>query len=157
MRFRKFRDSDAKAVSQMTKDNLKNVIALAYSKRVIDAWLRVESTPKQLIEEAKKIDGFVAVDKGEIVGSVYLDGNQFRHFYVKRSHQGKGRGSYMVSQLEKVAKKRGYKEVQVKSVLNAVEFYEKCGFRKIKKVLINQSNIKPITFYEILMTKKIIS
>ena len=81
-----------------------------------------------------------------------LQRNEVRTFYVNSTYHGKGVGRKLMENVEKIAKKRGIKKLIVKSSLYAVGFYEKMGFKKVKRII---TKIGKVKFPEIVMEKKI--
>ena len=133
MTIRRFRDSDAPAVSELIVENLKTVNIRDYSEELVDA-LAACRTPQQLLESVEKCDAFVATENGRISGVAMLNGDRMTNVFVHAQMHGRGIGSSLVSRIERLAKKRRIPRLVVDSSITAAGFYTKCGYRTIRKV-----------------------
>ena len=132
MRIRLFRKEDAIKVSYIIKRSLIEVNSIDYPKKVIQ-FLCDAHSPEMLIENSQKKQIFVAVEKNDIIGTASLDENWIGGMFVDPKVHKKGIGTRLITFLEKRARKNGYKFVQLGASLTAYEFYQKKGYKKVKK------------------------
>lgn len=62
------------------------------------------------------------------VGGVQLETGQLLGVFVHPDHMGEGVGSALYERLEDRAREAGLEALTIRSALNAVAFYEACGF-----------------------------
>jgi GNAT superfamily N-acetyltransferase len=148
MKVRKFQNKDARKLSYLIKRALNEVNIKDYPKKVI-VYLSKQNAPSKLIEKSKRRDIYVIVDGDRILGTAGLENNNVFSVFVNPAYHGKGVGQKLMGYIERVAKKRGIDRLKLPSSLTAVSFYEKLGYKKIKKVF-NKS-----TGYAIIMEKKL--
>jgi GNAT superfamily N-acetyltransferase len=151
MKIRKFQNKDARKLSYLIRRALNEVNIKDYPKRVI-VYLSKQNTPSKLIEKSKRRDIYVIVDGDRILGTASLENNNIFSVFVNPTYHGKGIGQRLVGYIERVAKKRGIDRLELPSSLTAVGFYEKLGYKKVKKVFIK---VKSTKGYEIIMEKKL--
>lgn len=78
-----------------------------------------------------EVDGIpVGVGRVHFVDDVTA---QIRSMAVEESWRGKGVGSIVIKELEKIAVEKGAKKIILHSRDNAVKFYEKNGYKVIKQ------------------------
>lgn len=63
------------------------------------------------------------------------DDDELWGLYVHKNYVGKGIGSRLLNIAEKSLKSQGVKVIKIKSTLTARRFYEKHGYKVVKKVL----------------------
>ena len=70
------------------------------------------------------------------VGRIHFTGNlaQIRYMGVKQAHYRKGYGSKLVDALEEIASRHSINKIFLNSRINAIKFYQKNGYRKIRRV-----------------------
>lgn len=74
----------------------------------------------------------VAEDGDQIVGfaQYFPPNNSIEAVHVLPSHIKRGVGKMLMEELEEIAKEQGAKKIMLDSSLNAVGFYDKCGYTK---------------------------
>ncbi|PIZ76663.1 hypothetical protein COY05_00205 [Candidatus Peregrinibacteria bacterium CG_4_10_14_0_2_um_filter_38_24] len=91
---------------------------------------------KRFRDSAYKCKRWVAVEKDRIIGFVeHGDDDELWGLYVHKNYVGKGIGSRLLNIAEKSLKSQGVKVIKIKSTLTARRFYEKHGYKVVKKVL----------------------
>ena len=90
------------------------------------------------LDEKDCIHRMIVDDKRDIVAVGRLQFNdssvaQIRYMAVDPKVQKIGLGKKMIFELEKIAKDNHYTKIILESRETAVEFYEKCGYRVVKK------------------------
>ena len=139
---RRFRPMDAKAASRLMRRNLRQILAKCYPKKTIRGWEK-EFTPSWLVKLAKGSSLFVAIDKGKISGVASLNYHKtlqdrskrwwIRIMFVEPARHGMGIGHKLMEKIVKKAEKQKAASLFANSSLGAVEFYQKMGFKKMKK------------------------
>ncbi len=151
IQIRKFREEDAIEVSDVIKKAFLSIISEEYNKESIEDQIK-ENPPKKLIEKAKKVTYFVAIEKDKILGFGGYDKEKIHTFFVKPEIQRKGIGSKIMERILREAKKDGIKFLKCWATLNAEKFYTSFGFKKGEKLTLQTKN-SPITF--LVMTRKL--
>jgi len=149
MRIRKFRKEDAGKVSYLITTTQRKLFPQHYSKGVVDYFCRIR-TPANTIKASKNRELFVAVEGNRILGVHGLRGSQVRTVFVNPRHHNKGVGRALMEYLFKLARKRKLKKLFVHSSPYAIGYYQKMGFKKIKKIT---GKFKDLRWSEILMEK----
>ncbi len=146
IRVRKFRKEDAVKVSNIIKKGFRSIISDDYPKESVE-WQIRENSPKNLIEKAKEVKYYVAVDGDKIIGFGGYNAEKVHTFFVDPETHGKGVGSMIMERVLSDAKKDGIKSVKCWATFNAVRFYSKFGFKKLKELQF-KSESNSITFME---------
>lgn len=129
IRIRRFRDDDALEASELIRKTLTEVNRKFYPKSVID-YLNNEFSPKFLIELSKDREFFVAIEKSKITGTITIINDYIGTLFVNPEHHHKGIGTKLMETIENLAKKRKIEKLRLNSSINAVDFYEKLGYKK---------------------------
>ena len=125
---------------QVHLDCIKVTCSPYYTKKQIDCWLESQ-TLQRYVSFIKKGEEFIVVvdERNHVIAFGHM-GNRATEgltdevdfevygFYVSSSMQRKGVGSLLYGELEKRALAQGGCGIGVCSTLNAVSFYEACGF-----------------------------
>jgi GNAT superfamily N-acetyltransferase len=85
-----------------------------------------------LLSKSKKYTILVYTEKNIILGMGAISGNDIKRVFVDPKMHGKGIGRKIMDKLESIAKKKHIKELILHAYENAVPFYKKLGYRKIK-------------------------
>ena len=100
-------------------------------------WKQPKGTEKDNLEK-ESIHIIIKNEKRQIIGVGRGHFNspkeaQIRYMAIEKNKQGKGLGSLILKELEKRLKKRGAKYIVLNARESASKFYEKHGYRIIKK------------------------
>ena len=139
IRIRKFKKGDAIKVSNVIKKSFRSIISKNYTKESVEDQIK-ENSPKKILEKAKKVKYFVAVEKGKIVGFGGYNEEKIHTFFVIPERHGKGIGSKILERVLTEAKKDGIKSLKCWSTFNAENFYSSFGFKKRKKLTLKTKN-----------------
>lgn len=148
---RKMRDEDALEVADLIEKGFRSIISRDYPRKSVE-WQIIENSPEKLIEKAKTVKYFIAIDEDEIVGIGGYDGKKVHTFFVKPEFQGKGIGSKILEKVLSEAKKDRITALKSWATFNSIDFYKKFGFKEIKELTVSSGN-NSITFME--MEKKL--
>jgi len=147
---RDFEAKDAEACSKLINENFDTILTNEYTPEAIEE-IKTYKTPEKLIEQSIEIQYFVAEEKGKILGIGGLKGNKLSNFFVDLNSQKKGVGTQLVQAVLKKAKEEGFEIIETASTQNAVKFYSKLGFQRLREV--DKSLPSGLKFKYILMTK----
>lgn len=143
---RKFKEEDAVEVSNVIKQSFRTLISHSYTKESIEDQIE-ENSPKKIIEKAKKVKYFVAMENEKIVGFGGYSEEKVHTFFVLPKMQGKGIGGKILEKVLSEAKTEGIKSLKCWSTFSAENFYASFGFKKIKKLNLKTKN-SSISFME---------
>ena len=116
-------------VSELIRKTLIEVNSKFYPKSVIE-YLCNEFSPKFLIQLSKEREFFLAVEKSKIIGTITIINDYLGTLFVNPDYHGKGIGTKLMEKIENLAKERKIQKLKLKSSINAVDFYEKLGYKK---------------------------
>lgn len=133
MKIRRFRENDARQVSELVINTVKKVNSKEYPDFVIENAIR-EFTPENVLNLSKKKEIYVMVDQEKIIGTASLEKNVVYTVFVHPKCHKKGIGKKLMKYIEQKAKKNGVKILKVTSTTNAYEFYKKLGYEKVRVV-----------------------
>jgi len=151
IQIRQFKNKDAIKVTNVIKKSFRSIISKNYTKESVEDQIK-ENSPKKILEKAKKVKYFVAVEKGKILGFGGYNEEKIHTFFVLPEMQGKGIGSKILERVLSEAKREGIKSLKCWATFNAENFYAVFGFKKRKKFTLKTKN-SSISFME--MTKKL--
>jgi GNAT superfamily N-acetyltransferase len=129
---RKFQDSDAQTLSEITRSCILNVNSKDMTQKETKA-LYDHFTPGRYMEKSLEAEVYVADLDGEPVGTATLDGAWVRSVFVNPSLHGHGIGTALMDHLEKLACERGLSTIDLYASPFAVKFYEKRGYRQVQE------------------------
>ena len=135
-------ESDSEGILNVHVNSIKELCSKTYPSEKIQYWSnrQCEEKYKRAISEQDPLSAvFVAEKGGKIVGFGHIrlpDSSrervgEIKALYVSPDESGQGTGKRILDVMEKCAREMtGYscRELYVCSTLNAVGFYEKCGF-----------------------------
>ena len=120
-----------------TSDEFKIYYKLRYEV-LREPWFQPKGSERDDEEETSLHRMIIDEPKGKAVAVGRLQFNsieeaQIRYMAVSDDYQGKGYGRKMVKALDKIAREKGSRKIILQSRGNAVEFYEKNGYKIIEK------------------------
>ncbi|MCH5324899.1 MAG: GNAT family N-acetyltransferase [Eubacterium sp.] len=134
MNIRKFKESDAKAVSDLIIKTLRTSNIKHYSNEYIENQVR-KATPEFCIERSQWAHFYVACDEETIIGCGAVgpywgseDESCFFNIFVLPEYQGKGIGRQIIETLENDEFFLRAKRIEIPSSITACEFYKKMGY-----------------------------
>lgn len=96
-------------------------------------FVKSKNTSEELIKKSKNTKLILAFVNGKVVGGGGIQKNKIRTMFVDIKHQGRGIGRKIYKKLEEMARKGKIKKLWLCASPNALNFYKKLGFKKIKK------------------------
>ncbi len=133
MKIRKAKKSDVKQITQLRKDNLRDVDTKKYPKKVRDFLIK-RDTDERNLRHINQRDYFCLVDKDKIFGTISLDNGEIGDLFVKFDCIQQGNGLKLIKHVEEFAKKNGLKKLWLESAQHSRGFYEKAGFKMKEKI-----------------------
>ena len=124
---RKFQEGDEKEISALIRLTLREINRKDYPISVID-FLCEQYNVEYIRDLARFQPVLVAVDDGELVGTITVKRGRISHVFVRPVHQGRGIGTRLMDIAEKIAKELHSTEIQLSASLTAIGFYEKLGY-----------------------------
>lgn len=130
----RFKESDAKAVSDLIARTLREVNIEDYSVEYIENDVKI-LTPEYLIERSKWTHSYVVYEDGKIVGCGSIGpywGNKEESslftIFVLPEYQGKGIGRKIIETLEKDEYFLRAKRIEIPASITACKFYRKFSY-----------------------------
>lgn len=127
---------------ELIKHSVAELAANHYSPEQIDAWINQYPSSEVFASWRQRRKMLVAREGDTIVGfgQIQFDRNEIVGVHVLPSRIRRSIGSRLVSLLEQAATEIGIVEVVIQASLNAVAFYESCGYIPVKKIEFAFSN-----------------
>ena len=106
-----------------------------YPKDVIKEWIK-QISAKNTKEQFKNSQWFVIKIKNKIIGFCQFSIREKTLYQINilPKYQAKHYGKLLYDFIEKIFIKNNVKEIHLNSTLNAVDFYKKLGFKKIRRI-----------------------
>jgi len=145
METRDAKPSDAEAVRAVHSSSIRGLGTEAYSEKQVNAWAQgCESTDYTSAIESEEFEFVVVEVDGKVVafGSLKLASPEeyeadvdaeVTAVYVRPSVARDGVGTCIYSELERRARAQGIRTLGLSASLNAVSFYEKHGYKRVRE------------------------
>lgn len=150
MKIRRFREEDAKQISNLICRNFKEVNSMDYPlveiKRLISIF-----TPEYIRKRASRGHMYVACDEEKSIGTATISdyyGSKSEciilSVFVLPELHGKGIGRMLIETLEKDELAIRAERIEIPASITACDFYKKCGYhyKNGKKCLDNEGHIR---------------
>ena len=130
---RKYQAGEEQMLWQLFCHTVRNVNTKDYTDEQVAAWAPEQYDAEYWVPRITKINPFVAVLEGEIVGYADVQSNGYiDHFFCHHQHQGKGIGRTLLNHLIETAKSQGIEKLWADASETAKPFFERLGFIVIK-------------------------
>ncbi|QSX33076.1 GNAT family N-acetyltransferase [Shewanella avicenniae] len=132
MNIRKLQRLDADEVWELRNAAILQGCAKVYDAKTLQIWTPYE-TPAGFAELVAR--GFYGIEiDAELVavGMLDEDSNKIEGLFVLPSFMGQGLGQQLLTHLEQLAQSRRIKSLTLDASLNAVNFYQRCGYRIVR-------------------------
>lgn len=141
MRIRKAKLNDAPEIVRLHKDSILQENSKFYSKIQIKSWVE-NVTLKNCQNEMKDDFVLVAVENNKILGFSHFDKTgTIYEIYVHPKFMGQGIGGNLLKETERKLFGLGLKTTRANSALNALGFYEKYRYKRIKLIKYGEEKI----------------
>lgn len=124
---RPFEPGDAESVARLIATTMRRSNVRDYPLARLEP-LIAYFTPARLRRLATERHCLVALVGGRIIGTAALDGDHLATFFVAPEHQGRGVGTRLLVELERVARDTGLATVHVLASVTGAPFYERRGY-----------------------------
>jgi len=132
MPVRRVETRDAQPLSGLIVQNLRQVNSRDYAPEAIEALVLLH-TPEKLAEYARSQLTLVCTREDDVVGTASLDGDRVRNVFVAVARHGQGIGRELMRAIEAHARERGVEKLYLLSGLTASGFYERLGYRIVRR------------------------
>lgn len=138
MYIRRYKEADCEELAKLFYDTVHTVNAKDYTEKQLDAWATGKVDLNEWNNSFLEHISFVAVHNDVIVGFGDIDNKGYLdRLYVRSKYQGVGIGSSLCDLLEKYADEK----IVTHSSITAKTFFEKRGYKVVKKQQINRQGI----------------
>ena len=128
-------ESDAESIWRIHTESIAKICSTRYSPSDIETWVQRQQ-PEKYVPFIRQDTFIVAQTTTQtLLGFGHMGSRdgcsssmEIKGLYVSPESAGKGIGKMLMRELEKRARDRGCKLLVLASSLNAVGFYESCGF-----------------------------
>ena len=135
MFLRAYRRADKRRLQQLFFETVHTVNARHYAPEQLDAWAPFEPDRDAWVDFDLH-DCFVVEDRKSIVGFASINGAGALEFlYVHKNAEGKGIGTALLKQVERLARKKGFPSLHAEVNVTARMFFEKNGFVVQQEIL----------------------
>lgn len=103
----------------------------------INFYKHYKKNKDEILKSFKKTNIFLVLvnsSNNEIIGMIRGKKNRITNLFVNGEYHGKGYGKMLIKKFEKIAKKEKSKEINIRSSLHGVKFYEKMGYKIIAPI-----------------------
>lgn len=124
---------DLASIARVHAASVRGLCARDYSRPEIEQWLA--PNPGLYGRLLRSSTVFVAERAGQVLAfaAVRLATREVRAMYVAPAAAGQGLGVRLMQRVERVARAFGLRELRLAATLNAVEFYERLGWRRDRR------------------------
>jgi putative acetyltransferase len=132
VRIRRATAGDAEELCTLHKASIRQLCSAAYSAEQIAAWTQ-QLTPDRYLPAMRQLELLVA-EEDRILGFSILDlrSAELRAVYLHPDGAGHGIGRRLVERAESAARRESLPQLRLEATLNAVGFYEACGFHRVR-------------------------
>lgn len=133
MKIRLAQNKDYAPIARLHKATIRHINSKDYPEDVVSVWSK-RTKASRFRNSASKVKRWVAVEKEKIVGFCDHDFKcDLGGLYIHKDFQGKGIGGKLLKKAEESMKKLGCKKITIMSTISAKTFYQKNGYKVIKK------------------------
>ena len=134
---RKAKSEDAGAISELHKRVVGEVNARHYPAEVIREWIQ-DISEESVRYQFQNSDWIVVEDNGKLVGfwKYSVDDCEIYQINVGQNHTKQGIGRKLYEYMENEFESGGAEKISLNSTLNAMEFYQRLGFKTIERTFI---------------------
>ncbi len=140
LRLRKALPRDAPSIHRLHIRSVRTLCRGHYSQEQIDAWLK-DRGPESYHDGINRDEMYIAESKGVIAGFGHALSGEIRAIFVDPDFTNRGIGKDLLRRGIEMARQEHSGPVKLEATLNAVSFYQKSGFIKIKPVAVNKNGV----------------
>ncbi len=132
MVIRRFRESDAVQLARLHRSTIRAVNKKDYPAKQIKAWSGRVSARRHRKYSRQRVK-FVAIENGRLVGFAEYKDDEIMGLYVHKDYMKRGIGKRLLVRVERHAYSKGIRVLKCTSTVTARLFYERNGYRTIRK------------------------
>lgn len=134
MKIRAYHLGEEHEIWQLFTQTVHHVNAQHYSQKQLAAWAPGLFEHQEWSNKLTKLNSFVCVESGKIVGYSDLQANGYiDHFFCHHQHQGLGVGKALMAHIHSLAQLKNISQLSADVSITAKSFFEKNGFKAIKQ------------------------
>ncbi|RYA22558.1 histone acetyltransferase [Malaciobacter halophilus] len=111
-----------------------------YTKEQLNAWANLDIDYEAWEKRLNKTKPYLVILDKKLVGFVEFYEDYIDCFYVHHEYQGKGLGKAFLLYILKKARQNEIKKLRVDASITAKPFFEKYGFKVVKRNIIKRDN-----------------
>ena len=147
MTIRKATKEDIPEVKELCVQTILSVNKRDYTDEEVKDWASCGESFTKWEQRLNEQIYWVCVQEQELIGLVSLkENNYLGSFFVHKNHQKKGVGNLLMNHVLTEAKLKGTKIIESEVSITAKPFFERYGFRIIKKQLAKANKLHLINF-----------
>ncbi len=135
-----YEEKHLKEVVNLFTNTVHNVNKKDYTKEQLNAWASKNIDLKAWENRLKTSNTYLCMIEDEIVGFYVFEDDYIDCFYVHHKYQGFKVGRFMLEQIIKNANNHDIKILKVDASITAKPFFEKLGFKELKKNYVKREN-----------------
>ncbi len=135
-----------KQIAELFTNTIHKVCIKDYTKEQLKAWANPNIDYKAWESRLDKTKPYLAIADDKLVGFTEFYDNYIDCFYVHHEYQGKGVGKMLINNILKIAKQKEQTFLKVDASITAKPFFEKFGFKEVKKNIVKRANVELVNF-----------
>lgn len=135
-----YEEKHLKEVINLFTNTVHNINKKDYTKEQLDVWANKNIDLKAWENKLKTSNTYLCMLQDEIVGFYVYENDYIDCFYVHHKYQGFEVGRFMLEQILENANNHDIKTLKVDASITAKPFFEKFGFKKVKKNYVKRGN-----------------
>ncbi|AXH14903.1 hypothetical protein CRU99_10795 [Malaciobacter mytili] len=133
-------------IPELFVNSIYNSCKKDYTLKQLEAWAGLNIDYKFWENKLKKTKPFLAILDGKLVGFAEFYNDYIDCFYVDYTFQKKGIGKALLTHIIYIAKQNNIKKIKVDASITSKPFFEKFGFKKVKRNLVKKANEELINY-----------
>ncbi|PPK61516.1 GNAT family acetyltransferase [Malaciobacter marinus] len=130
----------SKQIPELFTNSIHKTCNKDYTKEQLNAWAKLDIDYEAWEKRLDKTKPYLAIDGKKLVGFAEFYEDYIDCFYVHHEYQGKGVGKALLLYIFKKARQNEMKKLRVDASITAKSFFEKYGFKVVKKNIIKRDN-----------------
>ncbi len=146
MQIIKYNEKYKKEIPELFTNTILKTCHKDYTKEQLNAWANLDIDYKVWEERLSKTKPYLGIIDEKLVGFVEFYEDYIDCFYVHHEYQGCGVGKMLINHIFKIAKENEQTLLKVDASITAKPFFEKFGFKVLKKNRVKRGNIELTNF-----------
>ncbi|WP_198306345.1 GNAT family N-acetyltransferase [Arcobacter vandammei] len=135
-----------KQIVELFTNTVHNINKKDYTKEQLNAWANLNYNLSIWEKRFEKSKPCLCILEDEVLGFCeYYDG-YIDCFYVHFKYQNCGIGKLLLNHILKLAKNENIDKIEVDTSITAKPFFEKFGFKEIKKNIVKRDDVELVNF-----------